>query len=285
MTETDYKVHISAGDAMLTIAPDSPLRLLAGGLYGFDSTDFDVETGSYADDNGGYIKRRRFAEREICIKFEITENDRIWRRQIVSLVNPRKDCMISVERDGVKRRISAVPIGRVTFEQENFWDITAVTLRFLAPDPFLMAEKAQVLEFVEKRPLLTFPMNFYPKGMMTAGYTIHTDCGTAENEGDAACGVIVTIRARGGSVVNPRVSCGDRFVRAVVTLDDGDELVIDTRKRKKGIYLNGENRLIFDRKSTFFSLAAGQNEVTIRADSGKEYMAVRCEYVPLYFGL
>ena len=282
---TDYRIDISCGDDMLTIAPDSPLRLLAGGLYGFDSTDFDVETGSYADDNGGYIRRRRFAEREISIKFEITENDRMWRRQIVSLVNPRKDCMLSVEMDGIRRRISAVPVGRVTFEQESFFDITAAVLRFIAPDPFLMAEKAQVIEFAEKVPLVTFPMNFYPNGSLTAGYTIHTDSGMAVNGGDAPCGVIVTIRAQGGAVVNPCVSCGDRFVRTSVTLSDGDELVIDTRKRKKGIYVNGENRLIFDWKSTFFSLEVGENEVKIDADSGKEYMAVRCEYVPLYFGL
>lgn len=282
---TDYKIDIACGDDMLTIAPDSPLRLLAGGLYGFDSTDFDVETGSYADDNGGYIRRRRFAEREISVKFEITENDRMWRRQIVSLVNPRKDCTISVELDGVTRRISAVPVGRVTFEQESFYDITAANLRFIAPDPFLMAEKAQTVEFAQRVPLLTFPMNFYPGGSLTAGYTIHTDRAFAVNEGDAACGVIVTIKAQGGAVVNPSAACGDKFIRAAVTLSDGDELVIDTRKRKKGLYVNGESCLIFDWKSTFFSLEVGENEVKIDADSGKEYMAVRCEYVPLYFGL
>ena len=40
---TDYRIDISCGDDMLTIAPDSPLRLLAGGLYGFDTyTSMDV---------------------------------------------------------------------------------------------------------------------------------------------------------------------------------------------------------------------------------------------------
>ena len=285
MTEKDYRIIISSGDKSLTVSPDAPLRLLEGGLSGFDSTDFDVTTGSYANDHGGYVRRRRFAEREIEIRFEITEDDSLWRRRILALVNPGQDCVISVRLRGIGRQIGAVPTDRVTFDQENFYDLTVVTLRFIAPDPFLTAEESQTFSFTRQVPLLTFPMNFYPRGSLAAGYTIHRDSGVARNEGDAACGVIVTVRARGGTVVNPRISCGDAFIRAVVNLNPGDEMVIDTRKRKKGIRINGENRLVFDWKSTFFSLEAGDNALSIDADSGKEYMAVRYEYVPLYFGI
>ncbi len=290
MTETDYRIDIWGGGEEITISPNAPLRLLAGGLYGFDSTDYDVETGAYASDHGGYIKRRRFAEREMGITFEITENDRLWRRKLLSVVNPGRDCEITVRLGEVKRRIGVIPVGRVTFLQDSFYDRTVVKVRFLAPDPFFMAEEARHGAFVRHLPLLTFPMNFYPKKSLAAGYTVHTDRGNAANEGDVPCGVVITVSALGGEVVNPTVTLTAEdgttpFIRTSVTLADGDVMVIDTRRRRKGIRINGENRLVFDWKSTFFSLSAGDNALTVDADSGKEYMAVTYEYVPLYLGM
>lgn len=282
---TDYRIDVACGREILTISPESPLRLLSGGLIGLDSADFDVEIGSYADDHGGYVRRRRFAEREIIIKFEITENPGIWRRRIASVINPREDCAITVSLDGVCRRIEAVPTGRIVFESKGRDDFITVTLRFLAPDPFLKAESEKRITFEKRIPLLTFPMNFYPSGKQTVGYRVRADGGTVKNEGDAPCGVVITIRARGGEVKNPYARYGDKFVRVIATLSDGDELTIDTRKRKKGVYVNGERRMIFDWKSVFFSLETGENELEVGADQGKEYMTVQCEYTPVYFGM
>ncbi len=285
MTERDYRIDISSKGGEITLSPESALRLLVGGLSGLDSTDFDVVTEAYANDNGGYVKRRRFAERDIGLTFEITENDGLWRRQILAVVHPLADCEITVHMDGVTRRITAIPVERVTFRRDSFYDRSVVTLRFTAPDPFLMAEKASGGTFVRKLPLLTFPMTFYPHGRLTAGYAAHTDSGNAFNAGDVACGVVITIKAQGGDVVNPRISCGEHTISTTVTLTEGDEMVMDTRTRRKGIRLNGQNRLVFDWKSTFFSLEAGDNVLTADADEGKENMAVTYEYTPLYVGM
>ena len=46
-----------------------------------------------------------------------------------------------------------------------------------------------------------------------------------------------------------------------------------------------EETLSFDWRSSFFSLEVGENMISADADNGKEYMAVFCEVVPLYFGI
>jgi hypothetical protein len=61
--------------------------------------------------------------------------------------------------------------------------------------------------------------------------------------------------------------------------------VIDTRDRRKNIYLNGEQYFSFDRRSTFFSLPPGENVVAVLCDDGTEYIRAKLTYVPLYFGI
>ena len=122
------------------LSPASPLRLLAGGLEGFDSTGFDVAVTPCIAGNGGTVTRRRFAERRMKLRFEICDNsaeaDSMWRQRILTVMNPLKDCFIEVKIGEVCRRITAVPVDKVTFDRETLLDHTAVTLHFAAPDPF-----------------------------------------------------------------------------------------------------------------------------------------------------
>lgn len=283
MTTQSYRITIDCGADRLVIGPTEPLKLLAGGLVGFDSTGFDVASSPYADDHGGTLIRRRFAERELSLRFELTENASLWRRRILSLISPQTDCVLHTEFDGQKRCIAAIPCGRVTVEQAGLFDLPAMTLRFLAPDPFWMAEESRVITFSEQVKLLTFPMNFYPKQSMTPGYVIRASHTNAVNEGNAPCGVTVVIQANGGTVVNPVIRCGSQFVRVLASLNAGEEAVIETRKRRKSLMINGKASYAFDRRSSFFSLSVGQNALSMEAAEGAEYMTVRLEYVPLYF--
>jgi len=283
INDLNYCIDIESDGGVITVSPESQLKLLDGGITGFDSGAFDVEIGAYAESNGGYVKRRRFAEREIGLRFEICENVKLWKRRICSLISPLKDCVIHAAVSGEKRKISAVPCKGPVFEQDNFFDMAVCSLSFIAPEPFFTSEKTAVTEFSDRLPLLNFPLSFLPK--IHSGYVVNIDSKTAVNEGDAECGLVITVSASGGSVTNPSVSCGGRFVRVLAVLDDGDELKIDTRKRHKGVYINGESKFIFDRRSTFFSLPDGESCIEIDADSGKEFMAVKCEYSPLYFGI
>lgn len=286
--EKYYKIRLTSGGHTLELSPDAPCRLLAGGLIGFDCTGLDVSVRSYASRHGGYPERRRFAERELGLVFEIDagpdETEEI-RRRIVTMMNPVQTCEIDAEIYGVHRKISVIPCGEALFERETMHDRPEVSLEFIAPDVFFRAAEPEEIVFRDPVPLLTAPMSFFAGAGMTTGIMRTTDTTRLINEGDAECGIVAEITADGGDIVNPGISCGEEFVLCPVTLSDGDTLVIDTRDRRKNIYLNGERYFYFDRRSTFFSLPAGENIVTVLCDDGAEYIRARLEYVPLYFGI
>ncbi len=260
------KIVISSGENEVVLSPVAPLRLLEGGLEGFDSTGFDVAVTPYMDGNGGTVTRRRFAERRMKVRFEIGDNsaaaDSMWRQKILTLMNPMRDCTVEVKGGDSVRRITAVPVEKVAFERKTLTDHTVVTLCFAAPEPFFRAASAVVTESAAGE----------------RGFTV-------TNPGDVPCGAVFTICAKGGAVEKPCISLGDAAVSVPLTLNDGDILEIDTRTGRKGVRINGEETLSFDWRSSFFSLEVGENMISADADNGKEYMAVFCEVVPLYFGI
>ena len=286
--EKNYRIRITSGEHTLELSPDAPCRLLAGGLTGFDCTGLDVGMRSYASRHGGYPERRRFAERELGLCFEIDaepEETEAIRRRIVTMMNPAETCEIDAEIYGTHRKIDAIPCGEALFARDTMYDRPEVSLEFIAPDVFFRAAEPVEVVFRDPVPLLAYPLSFYAGAGMATGIFRTTDTARLTNEGDADCGIVMEITADGGSVVNPGISCGEEFIKCAVTLGGGETLVIDTRDRRKNIYRNGERYFSFDRRSRFFRLPPGENVVNVFCDEGGEYIRAKIAYVPLYFGI
>ncbi len=288
MTDFDnsYKIIFRSGENEIEISPDAECRLIENGFSGFSSTGFDVKVSSYASNVGGYAQRRRFAEREISLAFEIVRGaeDRV-RRKLVSMMNPMKDCLLDVEMFGVRRLIDVIPYEEADFSRGTFYDSIEAVLRFIAPTVFFRDTDARKITFRDAAPMLTFPMNFMSGAGTVSGMYRTTDRTAADNPGDYECGLTAVIVASGGDVVNPGIKCGGKFVKCPLTLSDGDELVIDTRPKMKNIYKNGERCFTFDKNSVFFTLPAGKSDFSVICDSGGEYIDAYIEFTPLYFGM
>jgi hypothetical protein len=69
------------------------------------------------------------------------------------------------------------------------------------------------------------------------------------------------------------------------SLVQDEVLLIDTRERRKNIYVNGTSEFIFDRRSVFFSLPIGTNTLTISADTGVTNATTKVSYTLKYFGV
>lgn len=283
-----YKIIYKSGGDELEISPDGTCRLVEDGLHGFDCTGFDVKISSYAASHGGYVRTRRFAERELSLSFEIAafgeERERI-RRKIISMMSPESDGVLDVTLMGVHRTIEVIPSDEQEFSHPSFADCIEVTLHFIAPQVFFRDYDSKIVRFRDAAPILTFPMNFMAGAGTVAGMYRTIDTAKAENPGDTDCGISAKIRASGGSVVNPGLKCGEKFIRCPLTLADGDELIIDTRLRRKNITLNGVRCFTFERDSTFFSLPRGVTELSVTCDRGGEYVECEIEYVPAYYGM
>ena len=283
-----YKIIYSCGGEELEISPDASCRLVEDGLHGFDCTGFDVKISSYAASHGGYVRTRRFAERELSLTFEIAadgaERERI-RRKIISMTTPESDGVLDINLFGIRRSIDVIPADGQEFVRGTFSDRIEVTLHLIAPQVFFRDHESRIVRFRDTAPILTFPMNFMAGAGMASGIYRTTDTARAENPGDTSCGITAKIRASGGDIVNPGLRCGERFIRCPLTLHDGDELVIDTRLRLKSITLNGERCFLFERDSTFFSLPKGESSLCVTCDSGGEFAECEIEYLPAYFGM
>jgi len=281
-----YKIIFRSGKYEIEISPEADCKLVERGFSGYSSTGFDVKVASYASNVGGYAQRRRFAEREIELVFEIVggTDDEI-RRRLITMMNPMAECTLDIEMFGVRRVIEVIPNEEAVFDRATFYDSTEVTLRFISPSVFFKDHEGRKVRFHDSCPMLTFPMSFMAGAGTVAGIFRTTDKTTIENPGDYECGIVAVIKAAGGDVVGPGISCGQYFIKCPITLSDGDEIVIDTRPKMKNIYKNGERSFNFDKNSTFFTLPAGESTLRVTSDSGGEFMDAYVEFTPLYFGM
>ncbi len=284
----DYRIVLSSGGERFVISPNGDGRLLEEGMAGFDCTGFDVRVNSYASGVGGYAVRRRFAEREMSLTFELDgmgeAADRL-RRKLVSMLNPARDCVIDVLMYGKARRIVALPAGEAEFRRESLSGVIEAEVRFISPSVYFEEAEGIRVQFRDAAPILTFPLNLMAGAGTVGGMYRTTDKAKVENSGDGECGIVAKICARGGDVVNPGICLGEKFVRCPITLADGHELVIDTRERRKSVTVDGEQYFSFDRGSEFFSLPAGVSEVVVSCDSGGEYIDAQIEFSPIYYGI
>lgn len=291
MTNTHYEIRLSGKDVTLTASSsaDADLHILEEGLEGFGITALSVETKAYAGLPGGHPVSRRFGERYLAIHAEVNaaspEEEHAIRRRIIRLMNPLSEIEMRIRIHGVSRLITVIPHDTPKLAKDTLFSPLQVSLTFIAPDPFYRDAEELSFSFRQTVPLMAFPLNFMEETGMTTGYLRSTDTTEVYNPGDAACGMTAVLTADGGMVENPVLACGDRYIRLLTVLQDGDTAEIDTRPRRKNVLLNGERHFVFDRTSDFFLLEPGENKITVSADSGGEFLSVSLYCTPLYFGL
>ena len=113
---------------------------------------------------------------------------------------------------------------------------------------------------------LSFPSEGIPFGVYDLKMTR-----SCTNDGDADCGMVITIIAV-ANVVNPTIYKADgSFIGVNDTMEAGDEIIINTNRGEKAITKNGVNILSKIKKgSTFLQLDVGVNELTIDSDDETE---------------
>lgn len=261
------------------------MRLLEDGLNGFGATELFVETEPYADGSGGHPVNRRFGERHLSLTGELVGDEGELRRLLCSMLDPKETLEMEITLGEVTRCIGVIPCGKPRFHQANFYTPTEVYLPFVAPDPFFRDAVSREVHFRNTTPLFTFPLNFMAGAGMTPSLYRTTETALVVNPGDADCGLVAQLTARGGAVVNPAICLGERYIRLQTTLDDGETAQIDTRPRCKDLTIDGVRSFTFHRDSDFFLLAVGENTVQVTAETGLANLSVQLAYTPLYYGI
>ena len=194
------------------------------------------------------------------------------KRYILRSVKPKQKGKLVLTQAGRELSISGVveAISMPRFEQEIIMQVT-----LYCSNPYWQDVENVLLEISRVLNMHYFPIDvgglaFPVEGVIMGEYNINMTQ-TYTNDGDAECGVVITIIAL-GNVLNPAIYKQDgTFIGVSDSMVSGDEIIINTNRGEKGITKNGTNILSkIMPGSTFIQLETGDNELTIDSDGDTE---------------
>lgn len=283
MEDVDFSITILSNGETVEISPQSVFRPLSA--EGFACGDYGVTTDENMLIDGSYIHSRRLNARLLVISFEIfpiCESEK-YRSRLIHFLNPKNDFTVTVIRNGVKRSIDCV-LKSSKIIQPTLRSAVTAEIAFLCPMPYFADDREEIYSNSTVVPLFTFPFNSVKGYGITMGKSYRTNVFNVENYGDTNIGVTVSIYAS-GKVVNPKISCGDQYIKITDSMKNGDVYTVSTEPGNKRIEKNGVGNFCFDRSSVFFSVPRGSSTITITADSGADFIRSVLSYSERYLGI
>lgn len=305
-------IELRIGSRTICMGRDAKGRLQEFGLTkvtGLESAEYELTTSDTAMSDGVTVDGKRVKQRAIVIEATArnVKNNSITRQNLIKFFNPKYTGEMYINRSGVERVIQFELENGVEFSAETTLDADlSFQVNLMCPKPYLLDTSDFGRSMAAQTPLFAFPFYSlasrmetgkldYPAkarglllGGITTGYRTLTQNALLANNGDVPTGLKIKFMAVGGEVVNPqilKVNTGE-YMRVVVTLQKGDELVVDTTPRNQVIELNGENIYQkIDRTSTPFQIEVGDNVLRYDADEGYTNLDVRLYYTPNYLGV
>lgn len=292
---------------------DGAWRIERDGLENFDGLSHNVSTQDYAQYDGAYLMGERTGTVDRTIQAFAVGDVAALRAEAEAFFIPGRSYEVHVEAEGRSR----YAVGRqyaFRMSVDNRRHVQRITWTFLALDPMWYGEDERRFDVVEAKgkrgfPFVSFLSRVAPEpesdegieGAGPAGAAAEAQVDPApekhvkgfvagvlsnliemRNSGNAAAYPRFDISAT-GSVVNPTVTVTDSAGEAVcevgvdVTLQAGDELVIDFSARPTTIALNGENvsHLVTAGSTLATGIDVGTFYLGWSADSGDAALSVR----------
>lgn len=280
----NLRIFMSGSTGELKLASYSGIRLLKTGLFGFDFPDVSVSSRSDASGSRSYVEKRAITARNMEIGFDVWD-DGLYRElkdKLVRMMNPRCDLELTTRYGSRHRRIEAHPSGAPEFYDKGAFH--RVKLRLTSPEPYFTDGVLHSVSFPSTAPVMTFPLTSLKSVGAVCSVLGESTSGILRNPGDAACPVRVRVTAK-GEVVCPTVALGDKHIKYLGTLHDGDVLEIHSGEGTRMITVNSVVDFNYDRGSRFFNLEVGDNELVIYAERGSQYLQSTFEFEPRYLGI
>ncbi|PXX74646.1 phage distal tail protein [Dielma fastidiosa] len=246
-----------------------------------DELSVSYNTIKNANQDGETLVSQTFDTRPITIDcfYQVDHQSAEFERKLKRIFNPRlkgtlKHITEEIERD-INVKLESIPI----FKHDGGYG--TLMLDFVAHAPFWQdVPRTEYLAFVEAA--LSFPLTFI--GGMSFGIRRNSLVSNIDNVGDVDCGFKVTFKASGGTVSNPYIKKGDKYIRLNYEMQKGDLITVDMLGQSPVIYLNEQkDSTILKRKETeFFNLDVGLNEVEYNAERNVTNLDVIVTYRPQY---
>lgn len=211
----------------------------AEGLHGVEVA-FSETDSPYTD--GATVTNARALPRGIDLTFRIVGAVEENLAYFLSFVKSKQVAKLTKIENGAETEISGLvtvpPFTRLT-------DAVEVKLQLYCGQPY-WEDVAETISIIARQiTLLYFPEEGrgFPAEGVAFGVIEGTKSQDLFNGGDTDVGMVIRIIAA-GEAKNPRIACSTGtqngwFMEIGVTMQSGDEIIIDTRKNQKSIKMNG----------------------------------------------
>ena len=272
-------------------------------VEGLEASELEISSTDNALVDGATVDGKRIRSRAVHIEATLRDdrNNAVNRQRIIRFFNPKYSGKLTVNHSGTRRVIEYELEGWNFVAKGTVHNRLSIVVDLVCPDPFWkntdnfgrnMADVSRHIAFpwrvVRQKAVIPDPFKGIALPGQITGYRTLTKKVHLPNDGDVPAGVQVQFIAERGPCLNPviKLSGSGRFVRVKTAMEQGDVLVVDTRKRHQVIELNGRNVYQrIDRLSDPFELEVGENYLEYGADENYTNLDVRIYYTPLYLGV
>lgn len=276
-----------------------PWLVVYEGLENFEGVDHEVSTSDYAQYDGSRLVSERSPSRDRTISAVGIGDPELLRAQAESFFIPRREYEVHVEAGG-RRRFCRGRHYAFALRVDNMTGAQLLDWTFLALDPCWLSEDSKTFDIAEAKGKFGFPfvshlarvapqpeseaaalseyVEKHVKGFVAGVLSPRIEM---SNEGGFTAYPVFSIRAT-GEVVNPAVTVEDSAgvtvceVGFALTMQAGDELVVDFSARPTAITKNGANasQLITPGSTLAAGIEVGDFTLTWSADSGDAALSV-----------
>lgn len=276
-------VHSTIGDLILSNNPNYHITRIEG----LTPAKATINSSAIAGGDGAAFNSASIGARNIVItilpNYPVAKN-----RQTLYRVLPIKGAVtIRFSADGRDVQIE----GYVeSIEGDLFSNRQALQVSIICMQPFFKSAQEIIDTISSVIDMFEFPFAIEESGAPFSELSLDSRI-IVTNAGESPCGAIFRISAI-GDVRNPVIYNADDATRYAlnVSMQTGDEIVIDTRRGSKSAVLirQGVRKNIINNRAsdiTWFQLPVGDNTFTYSAEYGIENVVLSIEHNDLYGGV
>lgn len=240
-------------------------------IDGLTMADVAVSSNTMSDMDGDIINAQSVQPRNVTVTLRVKQevNPEDCKRYITGFVKPKqKGVLVMNYRERTMLLTGVIQ----SIDMPRFSNAVAMQFTLYCSQPLWEDAEALVAMISDVVSFHYWPIVPKEEPDIIMGEIMDTNMQTIINGGDVAIGVKMTIVAL-GEVVNPIIyrDASSEFFGVDITMQERDELIINTVKGEKDITLNGVS--IIDKikeGSTWLQLEVGRNSLIVDDEHGAE---------------
>lgn len=283
----DYRQNLIFKSNKKELTMNSKEEIHVIDIQGIEASSYTINT-TPSEQDGSSVTSVKVEPREITITGDIekNENELVNRDRLIRFFNPKHDGEMFITRNNIARKIQ-YKVSSLNFSTNKMYERIQFTLVLESTEePYFLDAKNRGNFLTLISPQFTFPLVINSTKIM--GYKTFKPVMPLVNDGDEEVGIEIIAVAKRGKVDNLKfILNNDKYIKINnVTLNQWDELKINTNPRKKSITLNGENIINkIDRNSSFFSLRIGKNVLKYECENGSTNIDINVIFYRKYLGV